>query len=66
MVHILNVARLPCCKNVCQHKKFDLVHQTIFPCVKVGSGDETIVLPSIQIVVDRATCNLGLGYRVVV
>ena len=39
-------------------------HQTVVCCEKVGSGNETIVSPSIQIVLGRA--NLWLGYRVVV
>ena len=56
MVHVLNVARLHCHKNLC--KKFDVVYQTIFPCEKVGSGDKTIVSPSIQIVVDRVGLQL--------
>ena len=39
--NVSNVARLHCPKRVRYPKKFDLVHQTISPCEKVGSGDET-------------------------
>ena len=37
------VARLHYRKSVCWPKKFDLVHQTVSPCERVGSGDETSV-----------------------
>ena len=39
--NFLNIARWHCCKSVCKPKKFDLVHQTVFPRERVGSGDET-------------------------
>ena len=40
----LNVVRLHCHKSVRYPKKFNLVHQTVFPHERVGSGDETIHL----------------------
>ena len=40
-INVLNVARLHCLKSVLQPKKFKLVHHTISPCERVGSGDET-------------------------
>ena len=30
--------------TVCEPKKFDLVQQTVSPCERVGSGDETTYL----------------------
>ena len=35
-----NVAWLHCCKSICQPKKFNLVHQTVSPRERVGSGDK--------------------------
>ena len=40
---IMNVARWHCHKSVHQPKKFDLVHPTVSPHEKVGSGGETNV-----------------------
>ena len=37
----LYVAGLHCHKSVHWPKEFDLVHQTVFPCERVGSGDES-------------------------
>ena len=45
---VLNVARLHCRKSVRKPKKFDLVHQTVSPHERVGSGDETKVVDSQQ------------------
>ena len=38
---VLIIARLHCRKSVHKPRKFDLVHQTVSPRERVGSGDET-------------------------
>ena len=35
------IARLHGCKSLRWPKKFDLIHQPVLPCERVGSGDET-------------------------
>ena len=42
----INVARWYCHRSVHQLKKLDLVHQTISPRERVGSGDETSITES--------------------
>ena len=41
-IKYLNVARSRCHKSVRKPNNFDLVHQTVSPRERVGSGDETI------------------------
>ena len=41
--NILNVARLQRRKSVRYPKQFDVVHQTVSPRERVGSGDETSI-----------------------
>ena len=41
MQNVLTALRLHCHKSVRYPKKMNLVHQTVFPHERVGSGDET-------------------------
>ena len=41
-------------------KKFDLVHQTVSPRERVGSGDETSIF-TLSYIVSKVTCKLIVG-----
>ena len=60
--NILNVARLHCRrKSIHEPNKFDLVHQTVSPCERVGSGDKTTKIEESDRL-NRATSALPLSY----